>query len=289
MNWLRHCLLGMVLLTGLSGADVRIVGSDLLGGEFADVLKKYAGDNDWETRVDLVGSYPGWQALRTNHADIALLSFPPEETLPAEPYYFVPIAYHTGRVLVAANSPLRQVDLHQLAEIFTGQEGSGWKHWSDLGVGGETATRSVVPYALVRPPGMLLELFSHAIANSTPLNPRLKILNSDDELTKLLQSSDGGIALVAQPPRDVNGVKTLAVSKDPGAVAFLPTAEAVHRGDYPISWPVFLVFRRDQVKRLYPVLRYLLGSEAAESLQKAQLTPVPAAARAELLFGLETL
>ena len=63
----------------------------------------------------------------------------------------------------------------------------------------------------------------------------------------------------------------------------------MHRGDYPISWPVYLVFRRDQVKRLYPQLRYLLGQEVAESLQKAQLTPLPAAARSELLYGLETL
>jgi hypothetical protein len=81
----------------------------------------------------------------------------------------------------------------------------------------------------------------------------------------------------------------VAVAREPGGVAFPPDAEAVHRGDYPLSWPVYLVFRRDQVKRLYPVLRFLLGQEVATSLQKAQLTPVPAAVRAELLYGLETL
>jgi hypothetical protein len=289
MRFLRHCLLGLTLLTGLSGAGVRIVGSDLLGPGFTDALQEYADRNEWDATVGFAGSYPAWEDLQAGRADIALLSFSPAQTLPADPFYFVPIAYHTVKVLVAANSPLRQVDFLQLADVFGGQESTGWKRWSDLGVVGEASTRSVVPYALVRPPGMLLELFAHAVVNSKPLNPGLKLLSSDEELSRVLQASDGGIALAAQSPADANGVKLVAVAREPGGVAFPPDAEAVHRGDYPLSWPVYLVFRRDQVKRLYPVLRYLLGQEVATSLQKAQLTPVPAAVRAELLYGLETL
>lgn len=192
-------------------------------------------------------------------------------------------------IVVTAKSPLQQVDLSQLAGIFGGQEGVGWKRWGDLGLVGEDSTRSIIPYALVGQPGMLLELFAFVVTNSHPLNPGLKFLNTDEEILQVLQSTDGGVVLAGQLPLKSNGVKSLAVAKTPGGVAFLPNPDAVHRGDYPISWPVYLVFRRDQVKRLYPQLRYLLGQEVAESLQKAQLTPVPAAARSELLYGLETL
>lgn|GEM_PF-1997716 len=112
---------------------------------------------------------------------------------------------------------------------------------------------------------------------------------SPEEWRRHLLPSEGGLGLVAfSPPLD-GGLNVLALALNQGGIAFAPTAENVHRGDYPIRWPVYLVFRRDDVKELYALLQFLLGEEAAASLGKGDLLPVPEPVRRAVLFSLEQL
>lgn len=285
----RLSFLGLALLPDLMDAEVRIVVSDLLGKEIVSALEAFGQDDDRETAVAVTGSHVGWEALKSGRADIGLLSFSPEESIPTDPYHSIPIAYHTVMVLVADSTALGQVNFAQLSAVFGKEEGTGWRHWSDLGVVGETAPRSVIPYAMVGEGSLTLELFRHTVLGSSRLTAGLKITDTAAALESQMQSGDGGIALVARLPAPTRGLKALAVAREPGGVAFLPTAGAVHRGDYPISWPLYLVFRKDAVKQLYPLLRYILSAQTAQILDRAGLMPLPAAAREDELFGLERL
>ena len=84
-------------------------------------------------------------------------------------------------------------------------------------------------------------------------------------------------------------INTVAVSRELNDVAYLPTPLAVHRGDYPLSWPLYVVFRQSEVTKLYPILRFLLSEESAMLLRRARLVPIPDSARLDLLNGLERL
>ena len=70
-------------------------------------------------------------------------------------------------------------------------------------------------------------------------------------------------------------------------MAFLPTAENIFSGDYPIRLPLHVVFRADAAKRLLPLLRFLHGGEALPLWQGAQVMPLPATAREGQMLELE--
>jgi phosphate transport system substrate-binding protein len=109
------------------------------------------------------------------------------------------------------------------------------------------------------------------------------------QLAAHLLAGEGGIALAPLSLADQPGIKVLAVSRAAGGVAYAPTAVNVQRGDYPLRWPIYLVFRRADAKSLYPILRYLLGDAVAGDCQQAGVMPAPAAVREEAVFGLEQL
>lgn len=277
------------LLAVVHAKDIKIAGSDLIALEAGPALEAFAQREDRAVSVALNGSYQGWLDLQSGAADIALISFPPDSPALDEAYHAIPIAWHTVVVLAPAALPVSQVSFAQLAGVFGADEGSAWKRWGDLGVAGELAARSVVPRAFVRPADMALELFRYRVLRNRPLGASLRKESDMARLRRQLASDEGGLALVAHAPADMSGLKTLAVAEEAGGVAFTPTMGAIERGDYPLQWPLYVVFRRAEVKTLYPYLRFLLGDEMAAALERAGLQPASAEARSGRIFGLEEL
>lgn len=288
---MRRLLVFLFCLTGAGGygQNVRIVGSDLLARELGPVLQAMAAREDRGLAVAFAGSHAGWQALQTGGADIALLSFAPNEPMPGETYHVVPVAWHTVVVLAPAAVPLNQISFPQLAGVFGAGEGSDWKRWGDLGVTGELAPRSVTPWVLERPPLPTLELFRHLVLRSRSLGTALRRAADEAALVARLTSPEGGLALAARLPEAAAGIKALPVSTEPGGVAFSPAPAAIERGDYPLQWPVYLVFPRAEVQRLYPWLRFLLGDEAARAIEQAGLHPASSDTLKRQIFALEEL
>jgi phosphate transport system substrate-binding protein len=285
----RHWLWSAVLVPGVLGAQIRVVGSDLLGRRLAADLRKFAQKNGLVLTVDFTGSVQGWAALRAGRADVALLSFAPGEPLPAPPFCAIPAASYTAVLLVPATLPLSQVSYPQLAGVFGNAEGAAGKHWSDLGVTGEIADRSMRPRRLADQTGLAGELFRHEVLGDRPFRPGLATDPTAAQLAAHVLAEEGGIALAPLPLAGQPGVKALAVSRAAGGAAYAPTEVNVQRGDYPLRWPVYLVFRRAEAKTLYPILRHLLGDAVAADCRLAGLMPAPAAVREEAVFGLEQL
>jgi phosphate transport system substrate-binding protein len=69
--------LGLLLLAAPVHAELRIVGSDLLGPGLVPALENYARRSDVRLTSAFEGSYPGWQQLQSGRADVALLTFLP--------------------------------------------------------------------------------------------------------------------------------------------------------------------------------------------------------------------
>src|SRR4051812_37620821 len=62
---------------GLHAADLRLVGTDLLGLEFTKALYAAAGEEGITLSVVLDGSRPGHEQLKSGRADLALLILSP--------------------------------------------------------------------------------------------------------------------------------------------------------------------------------------------------------------------
>src|SRR5688500_7959603 len=71
-------LLGATTSSAAS-SEVRVVGSDLLGVEFSKALCEFAGNEGVRLAVALDGSRPGAIELRSQRANVALLSLPASE------------------------------------------------------------------------------------------------------------------------------------------------------------------------------------------------------------------
>ena len=68
-------LLVTALSLSVSRAEVSIVGSDLLGKEFAPALEAYSQRNDLGLKLKLEGSRAGMEKLESGQADLALVFF----------------------------------------------------------------------------------------------------------------------------------------------------------------------------------------------------------------------
>ena len=283
-------LLLSVLLTLVSvRADVRMVGSDLLGKEFTAGLTAYSKRNDLGIRLALEGSRTGLERLQSGLADLGVVMISPGDKMPAAPFVALPVAYQTAVVVVPSSLPLTQITYAQLNTIYGDEAQAGIRRWNDLGVTGEWGGRNIQPNILGPSGGLSYDLFRYTALTAPALRPTVGVQSTlTDSLTRI-RGEEGGIAVLPLLPEGQTRLKTLLVARGPQDVAFGPTADNIHSGDYPIRLPVYLVFRKDAAKRLQTTLRYLLSEDAVPLWEKAQLVPLPIQVRNQQIFDLEVL
>lgn len=283
---LRACVIILLWAWGaasVSATPFRLVGSDLLGAGFVSALKDFAAENRIELEVDLSGSYRGRRDLEAGQAEIALLSASPgDEALPVE-YSREPLAYYVTFLWVPRALSLPQLSYAQIAEIFSNKTAGSRSRWRDYGAQGEGNLRWAMPGRSEKPPGLALALLEHKLGRS--------ITGEFDSIEPNAAPQDGaeGILIKALPPLPDDNWEAVAVALSQTGRAYLPTTDNVLRGDYPLNWPLRLVFRRTEVESLYPLLRFLLSDEIARELRKAGMMPLPETVRGERIFSLERL
>jgi ABC-type phosphate transport system substrate-binding protein len=287
----RLPLLVLLFLSTLTAgwSDVRVVGSDLMGPAFISSVEAYSKRNDLGLNLNLAGSRSGLDDLLAGRADLGLIVFSPEEKTPEAPYVSMVVAYHTAVVVVPATLPLTQISFAQLKAIYSDDAQSGLKRWSDLGVVGEWTHRSILPNVTGPSATLTYELFRHLVLADAPYRPTVILQpNANASLERIL-GDEGGMAVMPMLPPNQPKLKTLLVGRNPNDVAFGPTSDNLHSGDYPIRLPVYMVFRKDAAKRMLTTLRFLLSEDALPLWQQAGLVPPPIQARNQMIFDLEVL
>ena len=268
---------------------IQITGSDLLGGALRTDLEKFAKGNDLALAFDLQGSRLGLEALQGGKADLGLLVFGAEDPKPGAGFSSAVIGYLTSVVVVPQDVSLTQVNYDQLSGVFGASEQNNYRRWSELGALGEWAPRAISGMALSRRSGLALDLFRYGVLKTPELKPTIALLDTPQEAYERLRGEEGGIAILASPPAPGLKLKVLLLAKGAGDVAYPPTAENLHSGDYPLRLPVHLVFRKGEAGRLGVLIRHLLADETAPTLQAVGVTPLPVQARNQLVFDLETM
>jgi hypothetical protein len=282
-------LIGILALSlcSLPATSVRVVGSDILADAVGANLTEFASSSDVKLVTHFKGSKLGYEALLGREAELGLLVFAADEGKPGPEFATHIFGYMTAFLVVPDRLPLTQIDFTQLAGIYGANERITHGRWSDIGVGGDWAIRSIPALATSRRVGLAIDLFRYNVLATPDFKPLVAVFDAEQAVIEQLKSEGGGIGILAQAPRDDSGLKVLLVSKLPGEVAYGPTAENLHTGDYPLRLPVYLVFRKTDTRRLYPVLRHLLSIEAAPVFWRAGVVVLPIQARNQLIFDLE--
>lgn len=279
------------LLGGLSAvaAEIRVVGSDLLGPDFARAVAGFARRNDAAVALALHGSRPGVDELATGRADVGLFLLPPGEEPPVTELISRVIGYQVAVVTVPAASPLTHLTTAQLRGLFSESSGAAYSRWGGLNLIGAWTSRPVVPLALSPSAGLAWPLFQRVILEGAPARPALEFAATPDAFNRRLLATDNSIGVTGRPAGEVPGLRVLALAASPTQEACGPAPEHVHRGGYPLRLPLHVAFRRGAAPDLQQFLKFLLSDEAAAALAPASFLPLPPGALNQLVFELEEM
>lgn len=272
-----------------SAAEIRLAGSDLFEGVLRKNLESFAAANDVRLSFNLRGSRLGLEALENGEADLGLMVFGTHDKKPGLGWNSATIGYLTSVVVVPADVSLTQINYAQLSGVFGASELNNYRRWSELGALGEWAPRAISGMALRRSTGLSLDLFRYYVLQNPELKPTIALLDTPEAAYERLLGEEGGIAILpAAPPANLK-LKVLLLAKGANEVAYPPSAENLHTGDYPLRMPVQLVFRKGEAGRFSSLLRHIVADEAAAAWQAVGVTPLPVQARNQLVFQLETM
>lgn len=273
----------------LSAANLRVSGSDLLGTEFTDSVQAFAKRSERPFELSLDGSRSALARLQAGGADVGLIVVRPGRQLPLERFASFPVAYHVVFVLAPANLPLQQIAVPDLAAIYGAAAGASHARWGELGLTGEWGIRAIDAEAMATGQGLSLEIFRDLVLGGGELKSVVTLQPSEDALIRKLLTSDTGIALASEAPAANVAVKVLPVAVTPRDIAYAPTPEHVHAGDYALRLPVWIVVRREAARDNLDFLQFLLSDEVARALEHAGLVALPPRVREELKFAFERL
>jgi phosphate transport system substrate-binding protein len=277
------------LVSPVFSAPIRFVGSDLVAAPLEAEMKSFAAKNDLEISLNMRGSRLGLEDLGAQAGDLGLLVFAEGDTRPGPEFSSSVVGYMTAVFVVPQSVPLVQLHYAQLAGVYGASELNNFKRWSELGVSGNWAVRGITAVAASRREGLAIDLFRFGVLQKPEFKPTVAMFDDKSRALARISGEEGGIALVSSPPPEGSGLKVLLLAKGERDVAYGPTSENLHTGDYPLRLPVHLVFRKSEARRLSFVIRHLLADETTPMLLAAGVVPLPVQARNQLIFDLENL
>lgn len=258
----------------LSGAPIKLSGSDIIGEKIEKELEADAANLGLELDVSMNGSRDGLDLLKKGQTDIAIIAIPRGQPVP-EGFVLVPYAHQIAAIVVNNENPLEEVSLLQLRQIFSSQ-GEKVDSWEKFGLNTANIIRNIYPLSLPLSENLALELFKNTCLDNANISSNVDVRKSSAEVLNILKSTTNAIGIIGSIPPE--GVKVLAVSdtlENNKRQAFRPTLENIQNGDYPIVLPFYIAYKKEKVKDLKPLLQLLLSDGIAKVIDEGGLTASP--------------
>ncbi|MCC5023442.1 MAG: hypothetical protein J6386_11950 [Candidatus Synoicihabitans palmerolidicus] len=292
VGWSRRGLgvLGLFVFSMTEAAKpVRMGGADLLGGPVVQALEARAQSNEEEIRVEFRGSRPAVDSLGVGNLDIAVLIEDSSAPELGKDFASVTLGYLTAVVVVPTGVPVDQVDFADLRQVYGAFSAVPTTRWGDFGATGLWSGMPISPHVTSPAERLSYVLFEHEVLPEGGLRNEVRMHDTLQETLKAVLADDGGMGVVPWLPKASARLKVLLVAPEPGQVAFGPTPDNLHAGDYPLRRAVHLTFRRAEVPRLLPWLRYWYGDEMSAAMLGSGVVPLPRSARNQQVFDLEVI
>ncbi len=271
-----------------TGDLVRIGGSDLLQTAIGEPLTRYAKQFHLNVAVDLLGSTPSLDGLKSGNIQLAIVACPVGQTPAPQGFKAIPFCFVADYVIVNAANPLTALSLRQVAGIFSaGRDSLG--SWGQLKLAGDWADRPIVPYSTSLDDGVVIEMLKYLVLEQKPLRGNVRVLNTPDEVFNAVKSSPASIALCGYNPGAPFKALLLTTDKDiaAGKPAIAPTPENISSGEYPLRLPFYLVYNPADKARVAQFMRLLLSDAYATRLHEAHFIPLTDTERNRALLGLD--
>ncbi len=289
-------LRGVVACVALAVASgqtpgLRVEGSDLLGEGVVAVLQARAAEMGQTVQANFKGSRPAQDRLVADVSDMAVVV----EPLDAEPWSdewgVVTLGYFTALIVAKHDLPVEQLSYADLAQIFGANSAVAANRWGDFGAPGGWSSVPIVGLVTSPDQGLAHVLVAHAVLNDGAFKGSIRRHETPAAALKALQEADGGLAIVPWIPavETKAETKSLLVAATGDQVAFGPTPQNLHAGDYPLRAPVRLVFKRDRAPALLDWLRFWFSDEMAAALAEVGVVGLPMGARNQQVFALEVI
>ncbi|MDR2512483.1 MAG: hypothetical protein LBD01_01595 [Puniceicoccales bacterium] len=263
--------------------SITLAGSDLLQGGAAENLKKNAASLPGGVEFVFDGSLHGERRLREGSADAALLIIPQKakvrELLSGE-WVARPVAYQTVVVIINEMNKLETIDLPSLAAIYGRGQKESYRNWAQLS---DSKMDSVI-FALSThyDLGIVAPLFRDKVMGGVDFQEEVAFRASDTIAEEQVLMHTNAIAILATRPTHPRA-KILALRAPGKKNAYLPTAENLHNGDYPLAVPMCFVFAKKNSKAAMGLLPLIFGDEFARALPSVGLMPIPENLRANII------
>lgn len=268
---------------------VRIAGTDVLGPAVIAVLDQQARDDGSSTEITFKGSLMARDRLKAGAADLAVLVDDPQAAPLAPEFVAVPLGYLTAVVVAPVAVTIDQINFDDLARIYGSSSAVANSYWSDLGAAGKWAVVPITRHLPTAAVGLSTVLLQHVVLHDEAFKADVKVHDSLAGTLAAVAAEDGGLGVVPWLPEQETRLRTLPLAPAAGQVAFSPTPQNLHAGDYPLRLPVRLVFARADVLRLLPWLRVWYGDAMSAALLDSAVVPLPAGVRGQQVFDLEDL
>jgi len=290
MAW-RESSLRLLAITGCSligarGAELRVVGSDLLGLDFTRAFYAFSAREQVPLALAFEGSRAGFDRVRSGRADLGLMVLPRPAAGEAADLQTGIVGHHQIVVLVPAACPLDRITLPQLAAVFGARDAAAKAvRWGDLGATGAWSNLAIMPVAPESGVGISAEYFRSEVLRGGAWNSAVRRYATKTELAAYWAGESRALALAATVPQGDPAVKVLPVAAGAGtaSAAVTPTPATLAAGTYPLRVPVQVVFRVEKAAEIGRLLEFVFSEEAAQSLERAEIVALPVAARAEQL------
>ncbi len=136
-------------------------------------------------------------------------------------------------VVVNPNNPVKELDMQQLAQIFTG----AYTRWNQVG----GASGQILVFSRESSSGTYTFFQEHVLKNKD-YAPQTKLMAATSAIIESVSTDKGAIGYVglgyALAAKDT--VKIVAVKADANSPAVLPSEATVISGQYPIARPLYL-------------------------------------------------
>lgn len=230
-----------------------------------------------EVRISVTGggSGTGIAALINGTVDIANASrrIKDEERALAEDNGVTPVEFIVAQdaiaVVVHPSNPIDELSIPQISAIYSGQI----NNWSE--VGGED--RPIVRLSRETNSGTHVYFLEEVLRQGDQDDDTLFSMD-----TLLMPSSEGISAEVRQNPNAIGydglgyvteGMKVIAIARDPEGPYIMPSADSVNNGSYPIARDLYMYTAGEPTGHVLAYLEWITGAEAQEIVIELGFVP----------------
>ncbi len=268
---------------------IKLVGSDLIEPCISDTLKSISKKNNVDVEINMTGTYSAYDDLKSGKADIAIVALPRSQKLP-EGLTAIPFAYQAAIIIVNTANPIEEITTKQLADIYSIATNSRTETWQQLGIK-NIGLKNIMPITTSLSDNVVVELFKYTAIDGMNIGQWVNIAENKRAIYNLIKANNAAIAVIGKPDKsDTSLVKVISVAKTTEGqknYAFKPDRENIANGDYALSLPFYIVFNKNNEKKIKALAKILLSDDIANKIDNTDFFSATKNSRKKSIFDLD--